>query len=249
MEYQSLYRSLTHEEMYDHFPVIYNTALAMGDPSKIEKIYKRFSKCTRKDKREVKKCMHRLLRFCQKNNVPVGIQDHATITITVVSKEHHPWRHRIVGTNDAFAANGVPGGVIRLKRGNTYKFIIVQKTCVLGYENPDKKPVYVAGMYDTYAPPCPAGQMLPFQPQGLGGRPLPIAQAGHPFYITEDPLGGPRGWCSDNPNWYPPKLPGTPDPIRDCRTFTLTVGPTFPKAAYYACSTHPGMGGPIEVVD
>ena len=76
MAYQALYKSWQPEEMYDHFPSLYNTALAMGNPDKLKKLYKRYSNLSRKDKREIKKCMHRLLRFCEKNSIPVGVQDH-----------------------------------------------------------------------------------------------------------------------------------------------------------------------------
>jgi len=123
--------------------------------------------------------------------------------VTIVPKNNHPNRHRIIQCDNAFAVDGRPGAVLNLKRGRTYLFKIIQ--------TPDHQGRYA-----------------------------------HSLFFTDDHLGGPRGMCSDRPEYQPAKIPGSPSPISD-GVVSLNVTDKTPDYIYYQDSQHVGLGGMITV--
>jgi hypothetical protein len=67
------------------------------------------------------------------------------------------------------------------------------------------------------------------------------------FFFTIDPIGGPMGQePTDDPDYSPPVLPGTSDPIMT-GNITLTITDETPRQFYYQSTTDTCMGGLIVV--
>ena len=146
--------------------------------------------------------------------------------ITLVPKSQHP-NGNLIDSDVGFSVNGSAGGTIVLKRGETYTFEVRQPSC-FGYNRPPNANGQAYVQMNTYR----NGRLR----NGYNNvPPQPIKP--HPFYFTTSAVG--KG---------APKLPGTPDPVTDCKPFKVYVGKNFPSNLYFQCFTHQYMGGKIEVV-
>lgn len=166
-------------------------------------------------------------KYCKKELDEDRACDHFVISVT--TKDGHPWCHRIIGTNDALAVNGIKGKTIHVWRGKSYKFTFKQNLGN-GYD----------AAYSEYAgcpPPdtCDACQIPQQEPYGI--------------YFTEDPMGGRKGDASDCSEFVPVALEGTPSPVNCNCTIKFTIGKKFPGIFYYQTANYRCMGGVIVVHD
>jgi hypothetical protein len=96
----------------------------------------------------------------------IATQAERTFAVTVAPKTTHPWKNRILATNQCLAINGVAGKVLKVQRGKTYTFNFAQA----GVNHQLYFTADLAG-----GPVGQNVQPLTYDPAPLVGTPLPFA--------------------------------------------------------------------------
>jgi hypothetical protein len=114
---------------------------------------------------------------------PVGGE--GQYTVTWPTKQGHPQQHRIVGTSQCIAIDGIKGGGIRVARGKTYTFHI--QPAVLGSSPPPLAFYFTA---DSIGGPGGVWtDNTQFQPVSLPNSPLPASEGSVTLTIDDQTPG------------------------------------------------------------